>query len=85
MSYNYIGSVGGLGSLIAKKRQRPKGGSKNVYHLGMNRDFYERNSEEIKRTLTGFGGIAEYGPNNFIFTKRPAAEKAWAWFMLRFS
>lgn len=85
MSYTYIGSIGGLGSLVIKKRQRPKGGSKNVYHLGMNPDFYQKNSEEINRTLAGFGAIVYARPNNFLFTKRPAAEKAWAWFVLRFS
>lgn len=85
MSHTYLGSIGGIGSLVVKKRQRPKGGSKNVFHLGMNRDFYERNADEIRRAITGFGGITERTPNNFLFTKRPAAEKAWAWFVLRFS
>lgn len=84
MSYNYLGSIGGVGSLVVKKRQRPKGGSKNVYYLGMNRDFYNLHAQEITRTLKGYGGETNGSPNNFLFTKRPAALKAWTWFVLRF-
>lgn len=85
MSYNYIGSVGGLGSLIVKKRQRPKGGSKNVYYLGMKRRFYDEHAQEITRALTQYGGVSDRSPNNYVFTKRPAALKAWTWFVLKYA
>ena len=84
MNYNYIGSIKGA-SLVVKKRQRKRGRSKNVYYLGMAYEIYDKHADEITRTLTGFGGMSDGTRNNFMFTKRPADEKAWAWFLLKFA
>lgn len=85
MSFDYVGSIP-AGSLVRKKWQRPTGGCKNVYHLGMQRSFYDQHAQEIHRTLVGFGGEPTPGyPNNVTFRKKPQALKAWTWFVMRFS
>lgn len=84
MSQKYIGLLP-FAQLSAKKRQRPKGGSKNVYYFGVQRGFYNTDPDVITSMLRNFGGISAGTPNNYIFTKRTNAEKAWAWFLLRYS
>lgn len=80
---NYIGVIPGKGSLVKQKRQRKKGGSKNVYLIGMDLSIV---NAELVDMLTKFGGERYRSrPNAYLFTKRPAAEKAWAWFVLRYS
>ena len=83
----YIGSLKGKGSLVAKKRQRKTGGAKNVYILGMSPDLYRADAETINAVLTRLGGEPRYEwrDNAFLFTKRPNAEKAWVWFTLRYA
>lgn len=80
----YIGRIPGQGSLIRCKRQRKTGGAKNVFILGMNPNMV---NDEIKTTLKNFGGEQYERGNNaaFVFTKRAAAEKAWIWFLLKYS
>ncbi len=78
-----IGSIPGRGSLVRRKRQRKNGGAKNVFILGMN---YTMVNHEITTTLNRFGGEQDAdGSNSFVFTKRAAAEKAWIWFVMRYS
>lgn len=80
---NYIGVIPGKGSLVKQKRQRKKGGSKNVYLIGMDLSIV---NAELVDMLTKFGGEKYMNrPNAYLFTKRPAAEKAWAWFVLRYA
>jgi hypothetical protein len=78
-----IGAIPGKGSLVTQKRQRKTGGSKNVYILGMSPAIYNSDGLNIKATMESMGGEALGQRNAFVFTKRPAAEKAWAYFVLR--
>lgn len=84
MSYRYLGQLP-FAQLVSRKKQRPKGGAKNVYYLGMQRRHYDTDPDMITSMLRHFGGVPLTSPNNYIFTKRANAEKAWSWFMLRYS
>lgn len=84
MSYRYLGRLP-FAQLVSKKKQRPKGGAKNAYYLGMFRSHYDTDPIMITNMLHNFGGVPQSSPNNYLFTKRANAEKAWAWFMLRYS
>lgn len=85
MSYTLLGSLPGKGSLVRSKRQRKSGGSKNVFSIGISPDLYHDNSVVISSTLVKFGGERHNRDNAYVFTKRVQAEKAWAWFVLRYS
>lgn len=78
---NYLSVIPGKGSLVKQKRQRKKGGSKNVYIIGMHPDIV---NSDIVAVMAEFGGEKYRDRNNaYLFTKRPAAEKAWVYFSLR--
>lgn len=85
MSYTTLGAIPNKGSLISQKQQRKKGGSKNVYILGMSPDVYRGNANEIKNVIEQMGGERYERDNAYLFRKKPAAEKAWTWFVLRWS
>lgn len=74
-------------SFHSKKRQRKSGGSKNVYIIGFSSTIIEPIREQVESVFKSLGAepSAVYHYNEFIFTKRPDAEKAWAWVTLRIS
>ena len=78
--------------LERRKFQRPKGGSKNIYVISLQRplEFNEATLLEVINTLKTFNG-KEYGSMlhfhtySYMFRKRADAEKAWVFVMLRWA
>ena len=51
----------------------------------MSPDVYRGNANEIKNVIEQMGGERYERDNAYLFRKKPAAEKAWTWFVLRWS
>lgn len=83
MSYTRLGDIPN-GMFLRQKRQRKKGGSKNVFVIGVDYSLLQENKESITRTFVSMGGELN-SPQSFVFTKRPLAEKTWSWFVLTYS
>lgn len=84
MSYTRLGDIPN-GMFLRQKRQRKKGGSKNVFVISIvNYSLLQENKEKLTRAFVSMGGELN-SPHSFVFTKRPLAEKAWAWFVLMYS
>jgi hypothetical protein len=81
-----LGRLDGKGVLIKKKEQRKKGRAKNVYIISLASNISRLHYQEISEIFVKMDGKRySRGMDSFIFTKISIAEKAWMWFILRWS